>query len=155
MSHRMLRSITALAMSLCAFTASAQTRAPFVIDGHAFTSQDAFVKAGKRCASPVFDIDEMMEIDTFILNNRGGPSNPFRPGMTEPPQSAVTSGQIQVYVHVITRSDGTGGVSTQQIQQQIQVMNTGFATTGWTFNLAGVTATANSTWYAMQPGTTA
>jgi hypothetical protein len=147
----MLRSITALAMSLCAFTASAQTRAPFVIDGHAFTSQDAFVKAGKRCASPVFDIDEMMEIDTFILNNRGGPSNPFRPGMTEPPQSAVTSGQIQVYVHVITRSDGTGGVSTQQIQ----VMNTGFATTGWTFNLAGVTTTANSTWYAMQPGTTA
>jgi hypothetical protein len=71
--------------------------------------------------------------------------------MTEPPQSAVTSGQIQVYVHVITRSDGTGGVSTQQIQ----VMNTGFATTGWTFNLAGVTTTANSTWYAMQPGTTA
>jgi hypothetical protein len=46
-------------------------------------------------------------------------------------------------------------VSTQQIQQQIQVMNTGFATTGWTFNLAGVTTTANSTWYAMQPGTTA
>ncbi len=155
MSHRMLRSITALAMSLCAFTASAQTRAPFVIDGHAFTSQDAFVKAGKRCASPVFDIDQMMEIDTFILNNRGGPNNPFRPGMTEPPQSAVTGGQIQVYVHVITRANGTGGVTTAQIQQQIQVLNVGFASTGWTYNLAGVTTTANDAWYTMQPGTVA
>jgi Pregnancy-associated plasma protein-A len=58
-------------------------------------------------------------------------------------------------VHVITRANGTGGVSTQQIQNQIAVMNTGFASTGWSFNLAGVTTTANDAWFTMQPGTTA
>lgn len=97
----------------------------------------------------------MDEIDNFILANRGGPGKTYRPGVTEPPQAAVTSGQLQVYVHVIARANGTGGVTTQQIQQQISVLNTGFATTGWSFNLAGVTTTANDAWYSMQPRTTA
>jgi Pregnancy-associated plasma protein-A len=154
MSHRILSSLAALALGLCAATAHAQDRAPFVIDGYSFINQDAFIKAGKRCAAPHFDADEMNEIDTFILANRGGPGKTWQPGMIEPPL-AVTSGQIQVYVHVITRANGTGGVSTQQIQNQIAVMNTGFATTGWSFNLAGVTTTANDAWYTMQPGTTA
>lgn len=155
MSHRILGGIAALALGLFSVVATAQSRAPFVIDGYSFVDQSAFVKAGKRCAAPVFDAEEMNAIDNFILANRGGPNNPMRPGMTEPPQSAVTGGQIQVYVHVITRANGTGGVSTQQIQQQMQVLNIGFAGTGWSFNLAGVTTTANDAWYTMQPGTTA
>ncbi len=155
MHHRILGVLAASTLALCAATAQAQSRSPFVIDGYSFVNQDAFVKAGKRCASPQFDADEMSEIDTYILANRGGPGKAFRPGMIDPPQAAVSSGQIQVYVHVITRANGTGGVTTQQIQQQISVLNTGFATTGWTYNLAGVTTTANDAWYAMQPGTTA
>ena len=155
MSLRILGSLAALTLGLFAATAQAQSRAPFVIEGYSFINQDAFVKAGKRCAAPQFDADEMNEIDTFILANRGGPGKTYRPGITEPPPAAVTSGQLQVYVHVITRANGTGGVTTQQIQQQIAVLNTGFATTGWSFNLAGVTTPAHDAWHTMQPGTTA
>ena len=154
MNQRILGTLAALALGLGAVGAQAQSRTPFVIDGYSFIDQDAFVKAGKRCAAPQFDADEMNEIDNYILANRGGPGKTYRPGMVEQPL-AVTGGQIQVYVHVITRANGTGGVSTQQIQNQIAVMNTGFATTGWSFNLAAVTTTANDAWFVMQPGTTA
>ena len=155
MNHRILGTFTALVLGLGAATAMAQSRSPFVIEGYSFVNQDAFVKAGKRCAARDFDADEMNEIDNFILANRGGPGRTWKPGLTEAPQAAATGGQINVYVHVITRANGTGGVSTQQIQNQIQVLNTGFASTGWTYYLAGVTTTANDAWYAMQPGTTA
>ena len=35
--------------------------------------------------------------------------------------------KIDTYVHVITRSDGTGGVTDQMIRDQIKVMNDGYA----------------------------
>jgi hypothetical protein len=59
----------------------------------------------------------------------------------------ATGGVINVYFHVVTSSTGAGNVSDNQIASQIRVMNEGFASTGWSFNLVQTTRTANTTWY--------
>jgi hypothetical protein len=66
---------------------------------------------------------------------------------------------IPVYVHVIT--DGaTGNLTDAQIKAQIDVLNRTFAggeggaTSGFTFQLAGVTRTDNAGWFHTNPGGT-
>ena len=64
---------------------------------------------------------------------------------------------VNVYVHVITDTNGNGDVPDTQIQQQIQVLNdsysntTGGADTPFRFQLAGTTRTANNAWFTMTP----
>ena len=62
---------------------------------------------------------------------------------------------VPTYVHVITASDGTGGVTDQQIRDQIEVLNDayagrsgkGSAHTSFSFELASVDVTRNDRWY--------
>ncbi|NQX11342.1 zinc metalloprotease [Microbacteriaceae bacterium VKM Ac-2855] len=62
---------------------------------------------------------------------------------------------VDTYVHVITRDDGSGGVTRQQIDQQIAVLNAAFAgkTSGYSaatlfrFTVRAVDSTRNSDWY--------
>ncbi len=66
------------------------------------------------------------------------------------PQGATTlaaaGGTIPVYFHVIT--DGTKGkVSASQISQQVTVLNNAYASSGFSFSLAGTDTTVNSRWY--------
>jgi hypothetical protein len=63
---------------------------------------------------------------------------------------------IPVYWHRIHASNGTGGaVSSQQISDQIAVLTAAYASSGFSFSLAGVDDANNDAWYAAQPGTTA
>jgi hypothetical protein len=66
----------------------------------------------------------------------------------------VTSGTINVYMHVINRGAGiaNGDVPDTQIQAQIAVLNAAYAPTGYSFVLASVDRTTNATWYGMSPG---
>ena len=61
----------------------------------------------------------------------------------------VTGGVINVYFHVINKGSGAsnGDISSTMINNQISVLNSAFAGTGWTFNLASTTRTTNSLWY--------
>jgi Pregnancy-associated plasma protein-A len=76
-------------------------------------------------------------------------------------ESNATTATINVYFHVITSTSGQGNVSDQMIADQIQVLNdsfsglTGGANTRFRFQLAGVTRTANNTWFAAGPDTAA
>ncbi len=62
---------------------------------------------------------------------------------------------IRTWVHVITRANGTGGVTDQQIRDQIAVLNKAYAgqasaadvATPFRFTLAGVDRTANDDWF--------
>ncbi len=62
---------------------------------------------------------------------------------------------IDTYVHVITRSDGSGDVTNKQIRDQIKVMNDGYAgktsptaaATPFKFKLKAVDRTKNDDWY--------
>jgi len=68
------------------------------------------------------------------------------------PQITV-SHQIPTYVHRIHNSSGTGGaVSSSQINQQLSVLNAAYANSGFSFSLAGVDDTNNSTWYTCTGG---
>ena len=145
----------ALAAALCAGAsvalAAQDDQRPFIIEGRSFVNQEAFIAAGHRCGTPHIDDERASEIDKFILANRGGPGMSRKPGA--PP--AATGGVINVYLHVITSSTGAGAPTTQQINDQISVLNAAYAGAGWGFNLAGVDTTRNDAWYAMSPGSTA
>jgi hypothetical protein len=54
---------------------------------------------------------------------------------------------IPVYFHVIRSSSGAGGVTTTQINNQINMMNQAFGGAGFSFFLAGTTYTNNDQWY--------
>ncbi|MFY0577112.1 zinc metalloprotease [Cystobacter fuscus] len=60
---------------------------------------------------------------------------------------------IPVYFHVIRDSSGNGGVTTTQINNQLTVLNNAYATAGFSFTLAGVDYTNNSTYYTCSGGT--
>ena len=66
---------------------------------------------------------------------------------------------VPTYVHVVHHADGTGNVSDKAIKAQMNVLNTTFGgfeggvATGFKFELAGVTRTANTEWYLAGPTT--
>ena len=148
---------TLAALGLCAsalavIAAQADQR-PFVMNGHSFISQESFIAAGHRCATPHVDEDRVAEIDKFMLANRGGPGRSSKPG--DPVAAAATGGVIKVYLHIITDTAGHGGLTQSQVNAQMQVLNDAYAGTGWSFNLLTVDTTANNAWYTMGYGTTA
>lgn len=61
--------------------------------------------------------------------------------------------QIDTYVHVITREDGTGGVTQEQVDEQMRVLNRAFkgggvsAKTAFRFVVREVDYTANDAWH--------
>lgn len=62
---------------------------------------------------------------------------------------------VKVYVHVITSSSKAGAVTEAQISNQLKVLNDAYASTGFSFSLAGTDITANDAWYNVGHGSTA
>jgi hypothetical protein len=118
-------------------------------DGVHYESQQAFVESGRRCGFK--DGDNLIEAQIKADVAAG---TALAPG-----------GTINVYVHVIRRSDGvTGDVTTAQIIAQLDVLNLAFsgqgpggtgADTGFSFVLTGVDYSDNDAWFAAGPGTRA
>jgi hypothetical protein len=96
-------------------------------------------------------------------------SEPREPVLNEPvealPADAPVPGPgfsatVPVNFHVI-HDGGTGNVTQSQIDDQIRILNLGFAgfyggaNTGFQFTLAGVTRTDNAEWFNAGPGTPA
>jgi hypothetical protein len=69
-----------------------------------------------------------------------------------PPATGQAGGVIDVYVHVITSSGGEGNLADSTIHDQISVLNSGFSTTGWSFDLVSVDRTANDEWFTLRIG---
>jgi hypothetical protein len=67
----------------------------------------------------------------------------------------ATTVTINVYFHVITNSSGQGAPTSQQIANQISVLNAAYASKGFQFTLVSTDTTANNTWYTVTPGTAA
>jgi hypothetical protein len=120
---------------------------PFTFEGTTYVNQQAFIQSGRRCGT--FKDAESIKRDEKlfqeILQQRKGID----------PQ--VTGGVINVYFHVIRRGTGisNGDISNSMITNQINVLNSAFAPTGWSFNLVSIDRTTNSTWFGMDLGTTA
>lgn len=115
-------------------------------DGTHYVSQQAFIDAGLRCGT-------RQEEDA---DGSGNGANNRQDGNTAA-LAAVSGGVINVYFHVINKGAGiaNGDIPDSQIQDQINVLNAAYASTGWQFNLAATDRTTNATWYTVAPGTTA
>jgi len=69
-------------------------------------------------------------------------------------QSITGSHEIPVHVHRIHKTDGSGGVVTDNmIADQLDVLNDAFAGTSFTFTLASVDDSRNDAWYTSSGGT--
>lgn len=127
--------------------ASAQSNdKPFHLNGKTWSSQADFIESGARCSTKHIDQIRAAEIDHEI-----GRAKAARPGAF----SAARGGVINVYFHVITNTSGQGNVSSQQINSQLSVLNNAYASSGFSFQLAGTDVTANNSWYTATNGTTA
>lgn len=147
----------ALRFALCALLATTATvlrgddAAPqeergFVLNGVEWTSQEAFIRNGARCATVHPDAARMAEIDREVADI-----------LAQGVHDAATGGTVNVYVHAIRTGSGitNGDVPLSQINSQISVLNAAYASTGWSFTLAGVDYTTNASWFTMGPGTSA
>ena len=113
-------------------------------DGTHFTSQQAFVDAGLRCGTRQDDPDAAKgSSGANAKPPSGGGGGTFVPPI------------INVYFHVITSSSGQGAPTTQQLNDQIAVLNAAYSSKGFQFNLVSVDTVANDIWFTAGPGTTA
>jgi len=70
--------------------------------------------------------------------------------------SSTTAGAtISVYWHMIKNSTGAGTVSATQQTNQINVLNSAYASGAWKFVLTATDTTVNDSWYVVQPNTAA
>jgi len=109
------------------------------VDENELVDTQEQVVDGRHCASQEFTAEEVAQIEARYeaakaRHDMAGEVNAF----------AVS---IPVYFHVIRDSNGVGGVSTTQINEQINILNRAFSGAGFTFTLASVDYTNNSTWY--------
>jgi len=145
--------------------ASPQKDGTVQIGGWTFPSRPAYESRNLRCATEDLPAAEMERVQSELRAYRGLNATLF----------ARTPGSVTVNVaiHVIRRSDGTGDVPDAWIQNQIAVLNKAYsgldtdratgqgasaqttANTPYRFVLASVDRTNNSTWYSVAPNTTA
>ena len=141
--HRSLTVILVLLVSLGAFADQ-----KFDVD---------IQKKDRGCATPHPSEQEAeaQEAHTNALLAGRDRGDRFNPGVQ------ATTVTVPVYFHVITSTSGAGNVTDAQIADQIQVLNdaysglTGGSDTKFRFALAGVTRTANNTWYGAGYGSSA
>jgi hypothetical protein len=115
---------------------------PFEWRGEEYVSQKAFIESGRRCS---FHVSEATVLQVEEDLRASAAANKVQ----------VTGGIIDVYVHVITNSSGAGNLSASEITGQINVLNSAYAGTGYSFRHVSTDYTANNTWYTCTNGTTA
>jgi len=122
-----------------------QDDVPFLWNNTEFVNQQAFIESGRRCATLEPDQTEQTAIEKHV-----------REYMSQM-RSAVTGGNVKVYFHVIRKGTGihNGDIPISMVRAQISVLNTAYAPSGWSFTLASVNRTTNSTWFKAGPQTTA
>lgn len=117
-----------------------------------------------RCGTRTPTEQEARLIDEHVRNMRArAAKNGGNGGNEAGGESARSAGSVvfDVWFHVIRDNNGNGGVTTQQINSQLDVLNDSFAgTTGgaetpFQFQLVGTTVTDNTSWYNASYGSSA
>jgi hypothetical protein len=137
---------------------------PFLFMGQIYPSQQYFVEHGK-CAQPVLEeyVKEQIEVEVqawreavgfpYTSNAKGGNGNGNGGGGNggggddcssfDPP--SIT---IPIAFHVITNGS-QGSVPNSHLTQQVNVLNSAYSGTGFSFTFASVDITDNGSWYTM------
>jgi len=69
--------------------------------------------------------------------------------------AAAPTAPIPVYVHQIQSTSGIGAITANQVNQQINVLNSAYASSGVSFSLAGQDQTVSDSWSAAGPNSNA
>ena len=125
-----------------------EARGGFVIGDDEWVSHEAFVKAGRRCATYEPTADQLQRIEADFMETLL-----YSPHIAT--ESIASPVSITVNFHVIRSSTGSGDVSDSRLDSQIATLNAAYSGRGFTFVRGTTDRTNNSTWYAMSPGTTA
>ena len=139
---------------------------PFYFMGQAFPSQQDFVESGRRCSTPLLESYQMLAIEEDVQNwlastdyalfdnnvedrkpgnGNGGGGNG---GGTDCSSFNPPNISIPIAFHVITNGS-QGNVSNSQLNQQVNVLNSAYAGTGFSFFIDSTDYTNNSSWYTM------
>lgn len=102
-----------------------------------------------RCGTDHPTVQEAVLQENYFQSMRSA----FQQAAPAPSLSAMSN--VNVYFHVITTSSGGGDITNADIANQISVLNAAFVGTPFTFNLAGITRSANNSWYTVSPGSSA
>ncbi len=123
---------------------------PFELNGTVYPSQAAFIESGARC--PLELSDE--EVEVMEAYNNTFPAFQYREdgGQQGEQYAAWATVTINVYFHVITSTAGVGGVTAQQISDQIAVLNAAYSASGFQFTLVSTDTTANNSYYGVSYG---
>lgn len=137
---------TAAAVASLATAQSTDDNRPFTFNGVTWANRAEFLE-NARCSVRRFNDDEASVIDGALRDAITARLSEGKP--------MLSGGVIDVYFHVITNTSGAGNVSDTAINDQMNVLNAAFASTGWSFRLISTDRTANNSWFTMQPGTSA
>jgi len=135
-------------------TGGARANGTFTVNGVEWPSQKAFIDSGARCGTREVAPAEALAIEQALQRFKAQLSPE---ALARNPGSVL----VNVYVHVITDSNGAGNLDDPSIAAQIAVLNaaydgsTGGTNTPFRFTFAGVNRIANDAWYTAGPGTTA
>ncbi len=113
-----------------------------------WVSNDAFVRAGMRCATYQPTGDELQSIEADFMETLL-----YSPHMAT--QSIASPVSITVNFHVIRSNSGAGDVSDARLNSQLATLNAAYSGRGFTFVRGTTDRTNNSSWYGMGYGTTA
>jgi hypothetical protein len=109
------------------------------VDENELVDTQASVTDARNCGSQEFSTEEVAQIEARFEAAKA------RKSMERDVNAFAVS--IPVYFHVIRDSNGNGGVTTTQINNQISILNQAYASAGVSFTLASIDYTNNSTWY--------
>ncbi|GAB2878939.1 zinc metalloprotease [Microbulbifer echini] len=123
-------------LSLCLLTSSAIGVAQSIID----TENTAKFK---HCGTKHPTIQEAALKEQHFTSLRSKSAS-IDGGHRLRPAGSVT---VDVYFHVITDTSNNGALSNSEINAQMAVLNSAYANTPFTFNLASTSVTANNAWY--------
>jgi hypothetical protein len=115
------------------------------MDQGAGTTDTQAVSDPRKCGNDNLSDEQVAEMEARFEVEKA------RQAMGGQVQAMATS--IPVYVHIIRNSSGGGGVTSAQINSQINVLNAAYASAGYSFTLAGTDTTNNSTYYTCSGGT--
>lgn len=133
--------------------------APFTLNGKTWSSKQAFIENGGRCATRQVDESEAQEIQESSDKFKASRSKSQQNGEADPSslERPIGSVSVPVYFHVINNGAGIGNgdIPDSMLQDQITVLNDAYANTPFTFYVAGTDRTTNASWYTAEPGTQA
>jgi hypothetical protein len=112
-----------------------------------FHAKDGSFKRGKRCAEESISQKRKMQIEQKIAAHKDATGyNALTSAI-----STVAANDITVQFHVIyseSRKNGVqGNIPDSMIFDQMDVLNSAFAGTGFSFTLGGISRTKNNGWY--------